>query len=111
MLTDEYRLMMECEIISATPIPLQIGVIRYIVTMPPLIFWPKTIWSHSSGMPNVKDKIRNWTRKFAVNGIALKPFVILLSVNCITAEVHGEDREARNVEQAERAEQAADWST
>lgn len=38
MLTDEYRLMMECEIISATPIPLQIGVIRYIVTMPPLIF-------------------------------------------------------------------------
>lgn len=61
-------------------------------------------------MPNVKDKIRNWTRKFAVNGIALKPFVILLSVNCITAEVHGEDREARNVEQAERAEQAADWS-
>lgn len=57
--------MMQCTIMSAIPIPLQIGVILNIVTMPPLIFWPKTIWSHSKGMPNMKERIRNWTRKFA----------------------------------------------
>jgi hypothetical protein len=57
---------MQCDIINDMPIPLHIGVMRNIVTMPPLILYPNTICSHKNGMPNMKDNSKNWTRKFAV---------------------------------------------
>jgi len=56
---------MQCVIINAMPMPIHIGVILNIVTMPPLILCPNTICSHKNGMPKMNDSNRNWTRKLA----------------------------------------------
>lgn len=92
---------------SATPIPLQIGVILNIVTIPPSIFCPSTIRSHSNGMPKMNDKIRNWTRKFAGEVIALNQRLTLEVCLLVTSEVNGENCEAGNVKQPERTEHTA----
>lgn len=76
--------------------PLQMGLILYIVTIPPLILSPKTICSHTNGMPKTNDKSKNCTRKLAIKRFK-KKYDEILQVCHLHAYLQSEPKKLQTV--------------